>query len=114
MPGSVPHNYLYFVNLLSKAKKALSGADSELFDKFVTSTKSKNTFEARQVKLWNLLRRFDSEVEARGSIIDELCKVLHFSFNDQKPQLREGIRNDESSEGEDDNRHTLVPILITN
>jgi hypothetical protein len=73
VPGSVPHNYLYFVNLLSKAKQSLTGADGELLDKFVTSNKHKNTPESRQVKLWNMLRRFDSDVEARDVIIDELC-----------------------------------------
>jgi hypothetical protein len=40
--------------------------------------------------------------------------MLRYSFDDQKPQLREGIRNDESSENEDEQRHTLQPIVVSN
>ena len=65
-----------------------------------------------QLKLWDLLRRFDATTEeaTRKQILQSLCDdYLHFNFDHQKPQLRDGIKteHEESSQDEDESRNTI-------
>ena len=80
IPGSVPHNYLYFVNQLTRLG-GIRAEDQTSFQKFIGTTHSQ---EAKQLKLWDLLRRFDatSDEATRKQILDSLCDdYLHFSFD---------------------------------
>jgi hypothetical protein len=110
VPGSVPYNYLYFVNQLTRSDGIKTSEDQAMFDKFTKTNKSSP--EALQLKLWNLLRRFDATKDEaeRKVILDTLCEdYLAFNFDHKKPQLRDGLKieHDESSQEEVESRHTI-------
>lgn len=110
VPGSVPHSYLHFVNLLTREGGIKSEEDSTKFNKFTSQGNTRNSPEARQLKLWNLLKSYDNEPANRPTILDELVKdYADFQFDHQKPELPEGIKaaEAESSQDEDDAKHTL-------
>lgn len=70
-----------------------------------------------QLKLWNLLRSYDSATDesAKQDILNKLTRdYLHFNFDHQKPQLREGLKteHDESSQDEDESRSTLNTAAV--
>jgi hypothetical protein len=84
IPGSVPHNYLYFVNQLTRLG-GIQAEDQTTFQKFIGT---KHSQEAMQLKLWDLLRRFDATTDeaTRKQILESLCDdYLHFNFDHQKP-----------------------------
>lgn len=72
MPGSTPHTYLYFVNLIAREGGIKSEEDKEKLIRFQKN--ERHSAEAKQIKLWNLLRNYDNQPEERGKILDELVK----------------------------------------
>ena len=62
--GSVPYYYLYFIDKLKMGGVgSLSEKDNEMFVKFTEAKQSKNTPQARQIKLWHTLLKLDLETD---------------------------------------------------
>ena len=62
--GSVPYYYLYFIDKLKMGGVgSLSEKDNEMFVKFTEAKQSKNTPQARQIKLWHTLLKLDLEAD---------------------------------------------------
>jgi len=79
----VPFNYLYFVNQLTRGGGIKTPEDQASFEKFIGGAQ-KSKPEALQLKLWNLLRRFDATTDeaVRKEILDTLCKnYLNMTFD---------------------------------
>ncbi len=54
--GSIPYYYLYFIEKLKAGGvSSLTEKNNEMFVKFTEKKQSKNTTQARQIKLWHTL-----------------------------------------------------------
>lgn len=105
--GSVPYYFLYFINKFKHGGvTALTEKDNEMFIKFTESKNSKNTPQARQVKLWHTLLKIDveSQPQKKQELIESFEKdYLKFGFkNHVKPAAPAGMKGDESSQEEDE------------
>ena len=107
--GSVPHQFLHFVNLMTRGAGDLSEKDTTELEQFIA--KNKNTYQARQLKIWHQLRTFDKidDPAEREAILKEAFHgQANFRFNHTKPSLPEGIKaNDSSTDDENDDKSKL-------
>jgi hypothetical protein len=61
--------------LIARGDGIKSEADKEAFEKFTKHSKSqRDTFQAKQIKLWHMLKEFDAKPESRPVILDTLVK----------------------------------------
>lgn len=100
--GSVPYFYLYFIDKLKNGGVGkLTEKDNEMFVKFTETKQSKNTTQARQIKLWHTLLKIDIETDPAKR--EELVKIfetdyLHCNFATHvKPPAPAGMKGDDSS-----------------
>ena len=100
--GSIPYYYLYFIDKLKAGGvSSLTEKDNEMFVKFTETKQSKNTTQARQIKLWHTLLKIDAETDPVKR--EELVKVfeanyLHLNFaNHVKPPAPAGMKGEDSS-----------------
>ena len=105
--GSVPHMFLHFVNLMARGAGGLSEKDTKELEQFIK--KNKNTYQARQLKIWHQLRTFDkiTDPAEREAILKEVTQA-NFQFDHKKPSLPEGIKaHDSSTDDENDDKSRL-------
>ena len=100
--GSIPYYYLYFIDKLKNGGvSSLTEKDNEMFVKFTETKQSKNTTQARQIKLWHTLLKIDAETDPAKR--QDLVKVfetnyLHCNFDTHvKPPAPAGMKGDDSS-----------------
>ena len=100
--GSPPYYYLYFIDKLKTGGVgSLTDKDNEMFVKFTETKQSKNTPQARQIKLWHTLLKIDLEKDPEKR--QDLLKVfetsyLHCNFTGHvKPPAPAGMKGDDSS-----------------